>query len=439
MNKCIALIAICFLLLFSCVQTKSYRSSDDISKRTNPPLGGTIGNISPGTLSECKSGDGICLSGCPASLDSDCRCGSFQDRISMTDVQVDENISIPSTADENSMMSNDVENPFIISPLPNGESKIAWVDQSRKIHITPLDTHDRRKGPDMITKGDIFRDMFGHEDGAALLTIRGSDMYIVRMSENGSEVFTTKLTGIDQSDTSNDFHYGSLLWNGSKYGAYYGVHNGGHEGDSLRFIDPQGKVVSGGWKWGCSHSMDMRLTLAQGDFVPVCISDCYPEKGVLFNAQYLLSSEKGDCRGGTEGRFGGIVEYNGSVGVAFSSKARGNWDVAFTEFNPSSPQSSSNKKVWVTETPTNESSVKIAKYGQRGFILAWSEGGSSLISSSKFQMVDASGQKLGQPETLNVGIPARGDFKNFPSGDVAWVSPTTNSRLLKVVRLRYCE
>ncbi len=429
------------LVFSSCMPIKNVSRDTDPFRHSGQPGGSIINPNLPGSLlSECHHGDGICTPGCPAEADSDCRCGPLKDRLTISDIPVDTPVALQQEDVSEDMMMSSSPKPMILSPLSSGDSKIGWVDRNGKFHITPVSMHDKRTGSDLITQGDIYRDMIAHEDGAAVLFIKGQDMFLVRLNQSGGEVFSVKLTGLDSGHTSNDFHYGSIAWNGERYAAYYGVHGGGHEGDSLHYIDATGRVLEGGWSWGCSHSMDMRIIATGQTFVPICISDCYPEKGIIFNAQQLISAEDGNCGGSTDARFGGIVDINDRIMIGFASKQKKNaWDVAITGIKKTSADSTAEviQKSWLTETPGDERYVKIARYGSRMMLTAWDSGASS--QESVVQLLDADGKPLGSQERIPVQIPARGDFKTFPNGDIGWVSAWGDANTVKLVRLRYCE
>ena len=144
--------------------------------------------------------------------------------------------------------------PVIYAPQPNGGAKIGWTDTEGTVHITPLDRRMRRCGVDMLLEGVLLRDLVAHNDGSAILTLQEGGMHLTRI-RNQETIFKTRLI----SNSSREIHWGSLAWNGHTYGAYFALHGGGHEGDSLRFVDSDGKILKGGWNWGVSHSIDMRL------------------------------------------------------------------------------------------------------------------------------------------------------------------------------------
>ena len=132
-------------------------------------------------------------------------------------------------------------------PLSNGSELVGWTDAT----------------------GD------GHVSVAA-----AKAMWLSKRAADGSEVWSTNL-----KDSLTSFNPGigdsCLAYGSGRYGAYFAVHGDsgrvqGHEGDQLTYVDDSGKIVSGGWQWGCSHSMAELISYHPGlaKFLPVCSSDC---------------------------------------------------------------------------------------------------------------------------------------------------------------------
>jgi hypothetical protein len=210
----------------------------------------------------------------------------------------------------------------ILALSPNGKSKVGWQDVNGQIHITPLKADNSRESGDIVLEGDLLYDLVSHDDGASLLILRSNRMYLLKLSESGEEIFNTELT--DADDVTLTWHRGKLAWNGEQYAAYFAIHGTagwteGHEGDKLKFIDPNGVIGSGGWEWGCSHSMDVSILFTAGRDMPICISDCYPGKGVYLKNRYRLASADGNCAGTTTARFGQVVEFGSWMAMVYLS------------------------------------------------------------------------------------------------------------------------
>src|SRR6185503_1768574 len=104
---------------------------------------------------------------------------------------------------------------------------------------------------------------------------------------------------------------GRLAWSGTQYAAYFGQTGnhgsaGNHQGDQYRLVSPAG-AVSGGWDWGCSHSLDERLVHNGTAWAPVCGSDTYPGAGIWFNNRGKISDEPSITNVGGVAKLGGLV------------------------------------------------------------------------------------------------------------------------------------
>ena len=225
----------------------------------------------------CAPGDGTCGPGCSPSIDSDCACGDLAERVSITMLSVD---AMPEPSPQDDTLGGwwtMGEIPTVITALePDDEMRVAWRDAQGLVHVTSLDAQAESKGADVTIAAQWLRGLVAHDDGSAMLLARGTEsclsMDLVRLDDAGGEVFATTLT--DEDDCHSDTHMGRLVWDGSAYAAYFGIHGTagfsmGHEGDKLKMIDGGGAIVDGGWEWGCSHSMDVQLASVAGQWVPL--------------------------------------------------------------------------------------------------------------------------------------------------------------------------
>ena len=109
------------------------------------------------------------------------------------------------------------------------------------------------------------------------------------------------------------------------YTAYFPIYrrwpdNIAHTGDTLRKLDLSGSAAAGGWSWGCSHSLDVRLAQSGSVVGPVCLSDCYSQKAILWSNSKIISDEPtGNCSGTSGAALGGFVPVSG-----------GFWAVSYT-------------------------------------------------------------------------------------------------------------
>jgi hypothetical protein len=91
-------------------------------------------------------------------------------------------------------------------------------------------------------------------------------------------------------------------------------------------VNSSGVIQSGGWSWGCSHSMaelvSYHPTLAK--FVPVCSSDCYASKGILLNDNQVVYACDGNCGGMVSAQLGQIALSNSSWKLVFNAMSTSN-------------------------------------------------------------------------------------------------------------------
>ena len=325
---------------------------------------------------------------------------------------------------------------FALSPSPNGESKVGWQDSGGNIRVTPLTDSDQRKANDIIVGQGKLYDLVAHNNGFAILVMRNNRMYIEKFNETGTNIFSVELT--DADDRVDSWHTGKLDFNGTRYSAYFAIHGTsgwteGHEGDKLKYISQTGSIETGGWEWGCSHSMDQRLINSGSSILPLCVSDCYPGKGIYLNNNYLLSEADGDCSGGTNARFGAAASAEDhGVLVYLSIDNRSQWDVIFDSFSGSAPYTNRTERALTNTTGQNEINPKIVPYAPGTFLVSWeSSGGGMRI----FQLIDLDGTPLTPPEPVDVYAGPVNDFKLFPNGDIGWAYAWDSMSELKIVRI----
>jgi hypothetical protein len=337
--------------------------------------------------------------------------------------------------------------PVILSPLPDGSAKVAWSDANGQIHITPLDLEDGRGGADLLAGKSEVRGFVAHDDGAALLRGEPDDMWLVRFDKAGKKIFEKQLVGtkaqnVIGSKWIDDWgHEGRLVWSGSQYGAYFGhtqlfgANDDKHQGDLFWLFDEQGDKMSGGWDWGCSHSLDLRLAHNGERFGPVCLSDAFPKPpGIYFSARQQVRHEpSGDGRGGSDARLGGLVPVSDGFVLTFISREdRASADVGLVHI---SSEGEEGPVVWLTDTPeVDESSAHLARYG-RGFLAGWV----SSDSRSTLAVLDAGYRIVEGPVSIQAAFGERDDWMNFANGDAGWAYAWDDMSKLKIVRVAYCE
>jgi len=323
-----------------------------------------------------------------------------------------------------------------LSPSPNGEAKVAWQDTTGAIHVTPLTAADTRKAPDLVIGTGRLYDLVAHDDGFAVLLAQSTRMYLERYNAAGTRLFRTELT--DADDRVDGMHAGKLAWSGSRFAAYFGIHgtsgfSAGHEGDKLKFVDANGAIVSGGWEWGCSHSLDVRLLYDGGEALPMCVSDCYPGLGFYLKNAYLLAAVDGDCAGTTLGRFGQFARVGARLALVYMTiDGRSSWDVAFVAVDRAAPHTVRSQQILASGSG-NEINAKVAAYGPDRLLASWEAPG----VQRTFVELDGNGAALAPAEQLNVKAGPVDDQRTLANGDILWAYAWNTATSLKIVRIAY--
>lgn len=338
--------------------------------------------------------------------------------------------------------------PIVSAPRYDGSQLVGWSTVSGQVRITPLDAHRAREAADLSFAGESVHGLVAHPDGGAALYKRGDEMRLRRFDSAGQVVFEQALVGTGGHGADGDkwiddwSHEGRLAWTGQVYAAYFGHtqnwgSRGNHQGDLLWLFDGDGRRISGQsvpgyypeWDWGCSHSIDVRLTYnAVSDTVgPVCLSDEHPRDGVIWSRSTLIASMPGDGGGHVEGQLGGLVTSDRGFSLTYVSRTgRSSYDVALSSISESGHPTSD---VWLTDTSgANETSAHLASYGH-DLLAAWRSGGQLLLS-----VVDLDGALEDGPLAVDAGIGERDDFFNYPDGRVGWTYASSDrSSLVTVV------
>lgn len=223
--------------------------------------------------------------------------------------------------------------PIVISPIPSGGSRLAFMGSDGDVHVVALDENDHLVGSATTIAANDFSDLHADDEGGALLLTRDAlaggnhhcgtltnlcgasnalptdaacaDMYLVRF-DGTTETWATKLTDASVANppylngpTDPDnvtfvwwyAHHGRIASDGERYAAYYGAAisvsqtcGAGsanatgvniHQGDQMRVVDAGGAIVTGGFDWGCSHSGYEHLAWDEStsEFVSICKTD----------------------------------------------------------------------------------------------------------------------------------------------------------------------
>ncbi len=367
-------------------------------------------------------------------------CGALETRLISANIDVS-----PASVEVGSSFGWSNNRPVDLVGLADGTARIAW-SGAGVVHVTSISASLQRVGPDITLAGESVRGFVAHDDGTlALLVVRGTGMFIVKLRADGSVIFETAVVNDAPSDVvgarwvDNWGHEGRLLFTGQVYVAYFGHTKqwgamGKHQGDLLISLDATtGQPTGGpaGWAWGCSHSLDVRLAWDGTTIAPMCLSDCYRAKAVMLNDSDVLQDEpSGNCSGSSQGELGGLAAMSGGgFGLTFATReGRTNRDVGFIAIDA---QQRKSPVVWLTGGTGDESAPHLARYGAGKLLASWKDG-----SDAKLAVLSAAGAVLEGPVTAPVGVADRDDFTRWPSGDVGWAEGAGS--VLHVTRVRAC-
>jgi hypothetical protein len=302
------------------------------------------------------------------------------------------------------------------------------------LHVTKLDSKDKRPsdGDDVTLGVRRLRDLTAHDGGFAVLYEKQSHFGLVALSAAGETVFD--VPALIGNISRDHLHQGSVAWNGTGYAAYFGISGGGHEGDALRFLDQEGHMLSGGWNWGCSHSIDTRLIASDGEFHPMCLSDVYPRAGFnYYHTKAFIAGVRGSTSGYTGGRLGGFAATPAKLALAYNSDANG-WHAYLALFNKAAPYSVTTS-VRLGLAGGQQKQVKVARYGQDQVLVSWLE---ATTGEQMFQIFSEAGVATAPAEALPASVYGRSDFVTHANGDVTWVGVESETSL-RVQRLRSCN
>ena len=183
--------------------------------------------------------------------------------------------------------------PVFTVPLASCETLVGYTTGGNTARVERLDAGDASVASIELGAGFELRGLAAEPDGhfAALLwNPTAQRIYINRFDAAGTQQYSTELVNPDNTPTDFGIGDSRLEYGNGAYGAYYHVHSdSGHEGDTLKWVDAGSGAESTGWGWGCSHSMSnlLRFNADVGDFLPACVTDCFPGTSGDFGANSI--------------------------------------------------------------------------------------------------------------------------------------------------------
>jgi len=310
-------------------------------------------------------------------------------------------------------------------------SVVAWAGTDGKVHALPLDAKDMAAGNEIVVDGMNVFGIAATANDIALLVSRMPDyMTFQRVDNAGQTLAKVDLVGGGDHAVVGVEWFGEFARTGrlavqsdGTFVAYHALHrrwpdNIGHQGDTLRFLKGDGSSAGGGWGWGCSHGMDQRLAVGPAGVVPICISDCYPAKGIWFqhNASQITDDPGANCAGGYTTELGGLVATTDGFFLVYKDAAGGNHLGHFDAAG----------KAIMDRALTEPGSSRLARY-EDGLLIG--------SGNTTLQKLDAMGVATSEMVNVAAALPDQ-DFESRPNGEVAWAS--IQGTMLSVVRVQTC-
>jgi len=326
------------------------------------------------------------------------------------------------------------------APTADGGTVLAWSGPGG-VHVTRVSATGARMGTDAVVPGTSVEALAVRGDVWGVLVARSPDILaFVGIAPAGSISFDRVLVGgVDHSVTGNEW-YGALpearlAATPTGFGAYFTIQrlwpDGiAHQGDTLQFFAADGgEDRSGGWDWGCSHSLAVRLGHDGSSAGAACVSDCFPGKGVYFNhTTEVFADPSGDCSGSSGSALGAIVGTATGFVIAFTSaEGRTSSDVGIVGIGrggrPGRPD-------WLTSDDVADGAAHLGSF-EGGLVAGWTAGSSSFLVR-----LDDTGAPVDSPEAVSASLGQASDFFSWPNGDVGWSEPASGDA--RLFRLRAC-
>jgi len=329
--------------------------------------------------------------------------------------------------------------------MPDGGTLVGWTDALGDGHISVISDQGLLDQTFTYT-GKSVRGLVAHEDGqfAVLLwTASAKNMRLSKWDANGNQVWVTNIDG-DMTSFNPGIGDSRLAYGDGKYAAYFAVHGDsgwveGHEGDQLTYVDDEGVILSGGWVWGCSHSMAELVSYHPDldQFFPVCASDCYASKGILINDRTVVYRCDGNCGGFISAQLGQVALSQNSWKLVFNALQRPG--IVGKGIGMASINSSLKSNiVWLTDTDGEyERDPVIARLGNSldtdRFLVGWMTRDDDVYWLG---LVDGSGNFIMEPENVSMAGISWGNrddsMRTRPDGRVSWVQANPGSIKLKL-------
>ncbi|MBN1654786.1 MAG: hypothetical protein JXA30_13525 [Deltaproteobacteria bacterium] len=361
--------------------------------------------------------------------------------------------------------------PMVISAMPSGGSRVAWLGTDGNAYVAQLDCGDQMVGSPISIPAHDIQDIYADDEGGVLLLTRDAtgsgsdrcgpgplcggtsapcyDMYLVRFNKSGTEEWATKVTNLSDSmegyDNGARFvwahyqHHGRIAFDGSNYAAYFcigiTVQNGScvdiHEGDRMQVVSSSGAPVNHrqALEVGCSHSWTTRIVWDPrvSQFMMLCATD-NPDPGTGFPCRIARPAPyRTIAPVQCNGRFWGgdlVLAKNSGYWTAYTQEG----SISLVHFTESGPDQT-------IDNAGSADHAKLISYGENHMLLAW-ESGSSMAAKV---LDSASGATIGSQWTINVQDHNYHAFKAYPDGSVAYPAAGSNNTSIRIARVMPCQ
>jgi hypothetical protein len=355
---------------------------------------------------------------------------------------------------------------------PDGTIYVAW-DSPAGVRVAHLSA-SRTLLSDVLIKGaHEVSGLIARPDGFALLTrLPGQNIYgdteAHLLRYRGTTLAWNRALTSNGTGDSAPVLDGALAWNGHRYGAYFVVHGvsgpaQGHYGDKLVYLNDSGKLLPGGWSWGCSHNEGIALApRAAGPFASLCFEDwrsgLFISTGIGAPDNAPVISREACWAGYCGGQFGGLVRIaGGKFFVAFTTRGmtamkpdgtgRGYivtakykaHQLADAILNPAASAVVQRKTVFSLNTGVDHVNLHVAPYGRKYLLVSYETVQARTCNSTAtgtkgtclgrftgthLQLLTLTGQPAGAPVVVPEKI--TGQIGVLPDGGLVWAyAPVT--------------
>lgn len=253
----------------------------------------------------------------------------------------------------------------------------------------------------------------------------------------------------------------------------------GHFGDSIEYVNKDGKlqtIEGASMAWGCSHNTGIAFEAAdKAPFASICAEDQgaiwlntgntgMTNTGVKISNENTTNGAGGEAMGGMSGSYSGLARFPNSTNYIFTWVSRGASELEANEWmgegytsalnrtngrrvavslfsdektkvGPEAPSKTGaegdDQMSWITsDVGPDRSNAHVAVFDDQHALISWEEiaqpscnfiamGCQGAFSGSYFQLVDAKGNRIGEPVKKN-DVYVAGDMVTMNDGRICW-------------------